>query len=324
MAGGLWLRSGGRDFSLSLDRVRRVVLCQQLRCAPPEASAPAWWVGVTLDGGLAHPLLNLAELIGLPASPAPAPESAVVFTRVGEQPVGLVCERFRGIIPPSAKRWTLSPNLFEQAERSLPAARLWAGRPVLELEPERLFPGAWREVLSQSMKDAKENVDQLWELSELEQKLANAPSAQGYLDLADRYRKLGWEEEANRVQARAAEVRNDHGSAARPAGGGLSGPCSPRVLLEVLQVLRLTGKTGELLIESSQGLAGSVSFQAGAIVAVRCGEHEEELPGLRALARLRGGRYQFFPGVATDGAAPAVDSTAAWMAELERFVQTLS
>ncbi|MFT3831426.1 MAG: DUF4388 domain-containing protein [Opitutaceae bacterium] len=320
LAGWLWMRSGGRDFSLALDRVRRVTLRRQLRCAPAGAQAPLWWQGVTLDAGMPHPLLNLAALIGVPSCSSPVPDAVVVLALVWGKPVGLVCDRFRGIIPPSTPSWALSPQLFVESAAALPSARWWEGQPVLDLAPEGLFTPARRAQFDQSMTDSKENVDQLWELSEMEQKLSAAPSAQGYLDLAARYRKLGWEEEASRMQARAGEIRQEPTAAPRPAAGGLSGPCTPRVLLELLQVLRLTGKTGELLLDAPGRLAGSITFRAGAIVAARCGEQAEPRAALRELCTLRGGRYQFFPGAHSETAAPVAHESAAWMAELERLV----
>lgn len=322
LAGSLWLRVGGRDFSLPLESVSRVALCRQLRCAPPGPTSPSWWQGVTMEAARPHPLLNLAELIGVPASPTIAPDAVVVLSTLWQQPVGLVCDHFRGVIPAATPNWPLPRLLFVNPDGALPRVRRWAGKTVTDLAPERLFSAARRSQFDQAMKDSKENVDQLWELSELEQKLAGAPSAQGYLDLAARYRKLGWVEEAERMQARAAEVKTD--GAPRPAGGGLSGPCTPRVLLELLQVLRLTAKTGELLLDAPGRIAGTVSFQAGAIVAARCGEEGEPRAALRALCALRGGRYQFFPGAQPEGPAPAADETAAWMAELERLVQPVS
>jgi len=323
LAGSLWLRVGGRDFSLPLESVRRVALCRQLRCAPPGPKVPSWWNGMTLDAAQPHPLLNLAELIGVPAGRTIAPDAVVILGSLWRQPVGLVCDHFRGVIPAGTPCWPLSPNLFVNADGALPRIRLWAGKPVTDLAPEQLFPEARRAQFDQAMKDSKENVDQLWELSELEQKLAGAPSAQGYLDLAARYRKLGWVEEAERVQARASEIKNEAAPLSRPAHGGLSGPCTPRVLLELLQVLRLTGKSGELLLDAPGRIAGSVSFHTGSIASARCGDTSDTRAALKELFALRGGRYQFFPG-APAGDAPAPGDTAAWMAELEPLVQVAS
>ena len=323
LAGSLWLRVGGRDFSLSLERVRRVALCRQLRCAPPRTGVPSWWNGVTLDAGQPHPLLSLAELIGVPAAPTLAPDAVVVLGSLWQQPVGLVCDHFRGVIPAAAPSWPLSPNLFVNADGALPRIRLCAGKPVTDLAPEQLFSAARHTQFDQAMKDSKENVDQLWELSELEQKLAGAPSAQGYLDLSARYRKLGWVEEAERMQARASEIKGHAAPMARPAHGGLSGPCTPRVLLELLQVLRLTTKSGELLLDAPGRIAGSVSFHTGCIAAARCGNTADTRAALKELFALRGGRYQFFPGAPT-GDTPAPGDTAAFMAELETLVRTAS
>lgn len=319
LTGWLWLRASGRDFSLPLEGVRRVALYRELRVTPPGPTVPTWWSGVALDGARPYPLLNLAELIGVPGSVARPPDAVVVVAPLWSQPVGLVCDRFRGIIPHNTLSWPLSRKLFMTADGALPSARLWAGQPVPDLELERLFPPARRAQFDQAMNDSKEYVDQLWELGELEQQLARAPNAESYLDLAARYEELGWEEEAERMHVRASAIQPEAAHAARPTAGGLSGPCTPRVLLELLQVLWLTGQSGELLLDEFGHPAGSVSFHSGRIVAARSGDIADPHAALQQLFSQRGKRYQFFPGTPAAGAAQAGD-TAAWMAEFERLV----
>ncbi len=319
LTGWLWLSAGGRDFSVPLEGVRHVALYRELRVTPPGPTVPSWWSGVALDGARPYPLLNLAELIGVPGSAPRAPDAVVVVATIWNQPVGLVCDRFRGIIPMSTPSWPLSPKLFMSADGALPSTRLWDGHPVPDLQVERLFPAARRAQFDQAMNDSKEYVDQLWELGELEQQLGRAPDAEGYLDLAARYQELGWDEEAERMQNRATAIRPEAAATDRPTAGGLSGPCSPRVLLELLQVLWLTGQSGELLLDEAGRPAGSVSFHTGRIVAARSGDIADPHAALQQLFSLRGNRYQFFPGTPAAGAAQAGD-TAAWMAEFERLV----
>jgi len=320
LAGYLWLRSGGHDFALPLAGVRRVALCSQLRVAPPERGVPSWWGGVTLDDGRSHPLLNLADLIGAPAGQGISPDSVVVLSTLWQLSVGLVCDRFRGIIPAGDPSWPLSPALFATAERALPRARLWAGRPVLDLSPEQLFSPSQRAQFDQAMKNSKVNVDQLWELSELEQQLAVTPTVTGYKDLAARYKKLGWLEEAERMQARADEIKTD-APVTRASTGGLSGPVTPRVLLELLHVLHVTAKSGELLLDAPGGITGSISLRGGAMVDAKSADADDALKALRQLCAIKAGRYQFFAGVPSqteESKLPA--DTAALIAELEHQV----
>jgi len=320
LAGFLWLRSGGHDFSLPLAGVRRVALSNQLRVAPPERGAPSWWCGVTLDDGRSHPLLNLADLMGAPASRGIGPDTVVVLASLWQLSVGLVCDRFRGIIPAGDPSWPLSPALFSTSERALPRMRLWAGRPMLDLAPEQLFSAQQRAQFDQAMKNSKVNVDQLWELSELEQQLAVEPTVTGYNDLAARYKKLGWLEEAERMQARAAQLKTE-APAMRVTAGGLSGPVNHRVLLELLQVLHLTGKSGELLLDAPGGITGAISFRVGAMVDAKSADAEDALKALRQLCAIKAGRYQFFPGVPSQtGESRLPADTTTLIAELEKQV----
>lgn len=317
-AGLLWLRTGGRDFSLPLTSVRRVALYNQLRVARPCRGAPEWWRGVALDDGRSHPLLSLAHLVDIPAGPTVARDAVVVMTSLAQLSVGLVCDRFRGIIPAGEQSWPLASALFETGHGTLPRMRLRADRPVLDLAPEQLFTAPRRAQFEQAMKNSKENVDELWELSEREQQLAASPTAQGYKDLASRYRKLGWVEEAERMEARASEIK-PQAAVARVGAGELSGPINRRVLLELLQVLHITAKSGELLLDAPAGIAGSISFSQGVMVDAKTAEAEDGLKALRQLCTIKAGRFQFFPGVpfhAGDAKLPA--NTTALIAELEQ------
>jgi len=315
-AGLLWLRSGGHDLSLPLAGVRRVALCNQLRVARPGRSAPSWWSGVTLDDGRSYPLLNLADLLGAPAERKISPDAVVVLTSLWQLSVGLVCDRFRGILPAGLPSWPLAPALFATGDGVLPRMRLWMERPVLDLAPEQLFSAHHRAQFDQAMKNSKENVDELWELSELEQQLAVAPTVQGYKDLAARYRQLGWLDEAERMQARASDLKTETPTA-RTVTGGLGGPFNPRVLLELLHVLHLTAKSGELLLDAPGGITGAITFGGGAIIEVKCADATDVRSALRRLHAIDAGRYQFFPGapLATSDARSPTD-TAALIAEL--------
>ena len=122
------------------------------------------------------------------------------------------------------------------------------------------------------------------------------------------------------MESRASAIKLDAMRSARAVKGGLSGQCTPRVLLELLQVLWLTGQSGELLFEARGRPTGSVSFHSGRIVAAHSGEIAEPRAALQQLFSLRGECYQFFPGTPAAGAVPAGD-TAAWMAEFERLVE---
>ncbi|PTX90711.1 DUF4388 domain-containing protein [Opitutus sp. ER46] len=323
LTGLLWLRTGGLDLSLSLAGVQRVALGNQLRVAPAGPRVPPWWSGVAIADERAHPLLNMAELLGTTPHARRVGDAVVVLTAMGGQPVGLVCDRFRGIIPPGQADWALPGTLFTSAECAPSRARLWEGRLVLDFETERFFPARRRAQLEQAMKNSKENVDQLWELSELEQQLANAPTAKGYRNLADRYRKLGWLEDAERMLARAAEVKSDAPAArTTTTAGGLTGPLTPRVLLELLQVLHTTVKSGELLLDAPGAIAGSITLSRGEIIDARSADADDAAGTLRKLSAIKAGRYQFFPGAPTDAESKLPTDTAAVLAELSRQLST--
>lgn len=144
-----------------------------------------------------------------------------------------------------------------------------------------------------SMPDPAQNLDDLWELSELEQRIAARPIPEDMERLAAKYDQLGWAKEAAKLRQRAIDARaNPNGREAVR----LIGPFTPVVLLEILRVLHLTKKTGELLMESSSGMTAAVTLSDGVLIDAQAEDVQPGLPALRQALSMSGGRYQFLPG----------------------------
>ncbi len=143
------------------------------------------------------------------------------------------------------------------------------------------------------MAEPTQNLDDLWELSELEQRIAARPIPEDMERLATKYELLGWTKEAEKLRQRAANARTnpDRREAVR-----LIGPFTPVVLLEILRVLHLTKKTGELLLESSSGMTAAVTVADGVLVDAQAEDVQPGVAALRQVLTLSGGRYQFLPG----------------------------
>ena len=143
------------------------------------------------------------------------------------------------------------------------------------------------------MSQTTQNLDDLWELSELEQRIAARPIPEDMERLAVKYDGLGWEKEATKLRQRASEARANPN---KREAVRLVGPFSPVVLLEVLRVLHLTRKTGELLLESSGGMTAAVTLADGVLVDAQAEDVQPGIAALRQALSLSGGRYQFLPG----------------------------
>ena len=123
------------------------------------------------------------------------------------------------------------------------------------------------------MSDTQEDIERLWGVSELEQRVATAPDAASMRELADHYDVLGWADEARRLRANAADLPDKVEKAAEPARNAapaaveidhrLKGRFTPRGLVEIIRVLHLTGKSGTLVAEAVGGLAATVLFVKG-------------------------------------------------------------
>lgn len=136
------------------------------------------------------------------------------------------------------------------------------------------------------------NIEIMWELSELETKLSQNPTASGYRELANRYRKLGWSAEAERLDQQAKALEPPEPPAQRASVPQLSGPCTPAVLLDLVELLHTMAASGELGVETPEH-RWQLSFVQGEV-------HDARVPGgasggeiFRQALRLKGGRYAF-------------------------------
>jgi hypothetical protein len=86
----------------------------------------------------------------------------------------------------------------------------------------------------------------------------------------------------------------------------LEGTLETIALPDVLALLSVTAKTGELRIESGGGV-GSVWFDAGHVAGFDVGTHSTPVDALFALLRLREGQFKFHTGTAPVNAMPPQD-----------------
>ncbi len=173
------------------------------------------------------------------------------------------------------------------------------------------------------MSQAPHNIEELWALSELEQRVETKPNPIDMETLAGRYAALGWADEARKMRQRAetcpmpvespAPVKpaeapeppssvttSQAPSAPAPAPPApvegpriLRGRFTPPVLIQLLRVLHLTEQSGELVLEAAGGIVVSVTFEQGQLATAHATGGEEGETAVHQALRLKGGRYQF-------------------------------
>lgn len=174
------------------------------------------------------------------------------------------------------------------------------------------------------MSETQEDIERLWEVSELEQRVATKPDAASMRELADHYDELGWADEARRLRSNAADLPDKIEKAAEPerkatpavgeVNPGLKGRFTPRSLVEIIQVLHLTEKSGTLVAEAVGGLASTVLFVKGSLVEAHATGGEVGEAALHLAVRIKGGRYQFTPGTPKRGKRNLPENSAAVVA----------
>lgn len=158
------------------------------------------------------------------------------------------------------------------------------------------------------MSEKQEDIERLWAVSELEQRVATKPDAASMRALADHYADLGWTDEARRLRENAAdlpdevepvkadELAGEPVEVVNEADIRLKGRFTPRSLVEIIQVLHFTGKSGTLVAEAVGGLAATVLFLEGGLVEAHATGGEAGEAALHLAIRIKGGRYHFTPG----------------------------
>lgn len=183
------------------------------------------------------------------------------------------------------------------------------------------------------MKQSAKDIERLWAMSELEQRIELRPEAATMRELADRYEEMGWLDEARKMRDRAVKApalpKGDTAPPMVPAPAPrstpdvpdhspdtLSGRFTPAALVEILHVLHLTGKTGELVAETLGGTVATVAIVKGRLVAAHATGGELGEAALHLATRIRGGRYQFTPRASLNPPANLPEDSAALIAAL--------
>ncbi len=134
---------------------------------------------------------------------------------------------------------------------------------------------------------------QIEELHRVEEQLSLNPTVDGCLELADRYAELGMAKDAQRLIQVAELLEKDSVQTGNTTSDSLlSGSINPLMIIEVLQILARTRKSGELVLEST-GQTFRIFFDRGQIINAHS---TSEMPGITSFLmaiRIAEGTYRF-------------------------------
>lgn len=136
--------------------------------------------------------------------------------------------------------------------------------------------------------------EQVEELQRIEEELSLNPTVEGCLDLADRYSDLRMAKDAQRLIQVAELLEKDASQSGAPVSREhlLSGSITPLMLIEVLQILTRTRRSGDLMLQSTDQTF-HIFFDQGEIVNAHS---TAEMPGLASFLtamRISEGTYRF-------------------------------
>lgn len=135
--------------------------------------------------------------------------------------------------------------------------------------------------------------EQIEELHKIEEHLSLNPTVNGCLDLADRYSELGMTKDAQRLIQVAELLEKDSSRDVKTAPDNLlTGAITPLMIIEVLQILSRTQKSGELVLESTEQTF-HIFFDQGQIINAHS---TSDMPGFASFlmaVRITDGNYRF-------------------------------
>ncbi len=133
---------------------------------------------------------------------------------------------------------------------------------------------------------------QLRLLQDQAHKLAQLPTVEGCLDLAEKYRVVGLGKEAERLVNDAEKIERGELVENSQMAHLLSGPASAHMVVEVMQILSRTQLTGELLLENSSHIV-RVYFQRGEVINATSSLHRPGFDSFCAATHFCHGTYCF-------------------------------
>ncbi len=133
----------------------------------------------------------------------------------------------------------------------------------------------------------------LAELRHREMDIALHPSAEAYLELADRYHAMGFTKDSDRLAQLAEALEAATGKAEGGVSDGLmSGTANSLMLVEVIQILSRTKQSGDLIIDTPFQ-SFHMYFDQGQIINASSQCYPAGMESFRMALRISSGTYRF-------------------------------
>jgi chemotaxis signal transduction protein len=291
---------GGQEYACPVEQFTRVTRRQELEIYGVGEEPMPWWGGVVVEDGQVIPLVSLRGLWGYEALSDSVNRSAqtVLFFETGPHCWALLLDACRGVerfpaVDPADL--LLSEQLTGSNGAGFRTVVVRGGRLLVFVSLQHLLHARLREQLVRVVKLryaqlATDAVNR--RLRDQELALAEAPSVEGYLALAEQYAAVGLDKEAARLARLAEQTESEAGhDTTLQANTELFGRIKPGMLAEVLQVLSRTTRTGELRLETEQEKF-SIYFREGEIINA-VGAQQVGFPAFAAAVQAREGTYRF-------------------------------
>jgi chemotaxis signal transduction protein len=291
----------GQLYACSTDPIIKFLARNQLEVSAVSDEQFPWWAGVFVEQGRVVPLLTLRGLWGykpLGKGPETARQMVLLF-QSRDQLWGLLldsCQGVHPIPPPSRNDLPLTEALTGKMGSAFKAVLAWKGQFLVTTELEEVLTEDIRQPILDLVKTKYQPLvsqSHQLRLRDLELEVSQTPSVEGYIELADQYGAAGMPKEAARIIRVAEQLESSFLTGhTGETSTELFGRLKPGMLVEVVQALSRTSRTGQLTLETDSQTF-HIHFKHGDVINATSLHRPPGMPSFIAAFQARQGTYRF-------------------------------
>ncbi len=267
----LILSIDGDPYGYPLEGIRQILLRSDVEVIP-------WEGDETFVGAIKHkdamvPVIELRGILGLPASKVRFSRQGIVLVEGACGPCGLLVDECKGVrsYPPAAFS-RFEPTLAS-GDGPVFSGLFHDGKEIIVFFADRaLLGGRLQEKIRAHLKNANAFFEIACKVKALEAEIEEKPTVDRFLQLAELYQKQGRKKDSERCLLMAESMERSAEATCEGRTPVLRGDIESGIFVEILQMLSLSGKSGDLCVRApGQSDESVLHFRQGQIWDARAG-----------------------------------------------------
>jgi chemotaxis signal transduction protein len=238
----------GESYAYPLDRIKGILLRSEVEVIPWEGDEA--FVGIVRQGDGMVPIIELRGILGLPGERVRSIRQGIVVVEAFDGRYGLLVDECNGVKSFQVKSLSRFHPSLATGEQAIFSGLLNDGdRIILFFAENALFPGKLREKVRSQLANSDRYLTLAKEVKDLELGLEEKPTVDGFLQLAELYQKQGRKKDSERCLLMAESMERGVEAAEEGRTPILRGTIESGIFVEILQMLSLSRKSGDLCIQ---------------------------------------------------------------------------